>query len=171
MGKTKQSPNDFWREYEAKTGEKVNSGGLGQYLSGWREFEKHEWTAIWGLIIATSGGFRFHHFAQQNWLTALTNLAGQDTTVEKEKTIFIPIEQIVSVQLRKESRWWKKLLGSDTPELIINYLDEYGNGRLVLEADSKSDEIASELDALIKCRIISTASSMAHNSGNQSPST
>jgi len=145
--KTQKSPDDFWREYEEKTGENVLARGLGQYLSGWEEFDSHEWTAIWGLLIATSGGFRFHHFPQQNWLTVLAGFAGQEAS--KEKTIFIPKEKIVSTQLFRETSWWKKILKSALPQLIITYLDEGENKRrLLLEADSNSTDIAEKLNTL-----------------------
>lgn len=128
-------PGDFWREYEEKTGEKILSHGLGQYLSGWREFEERGWTEIWGLIMSTSGGFRFHHFPQRNWIEAL---AGNSET-PKEKTIFIPGEKIISANLVEETRWWKKLLSHSPPRLVIRYRDEAENERaLLIEAELNS---------------------------------
>jgi hypothetical protein len=67
MAKKRNDPEKFWREYEEKTGEKVLARTLGQYVSGWDEFGDLSAGPLWGLIIATSGGFRFHHFPQANW--------------------------------------------------------------------------------------------------------
>jgi len=139
--KNEKSPDDFWREYEEKTGEKVLARSLGQYVSGWEEFGCS--TQLWGLIIATSGGFRFHHFPQQSWIDALTRSVGRDEP--KEKTIFIPKEKIISAKLIIETKWWKKIFSS-MPPLVIQYRDEAGNEqRLLLNADYKSNELAETL--------------------------
>ena len=115
-----QNIDDFWKEYEQKTGEKVLAKTLCQYLSGWKEFETGVDIPLWGLAIVTSGGFRFHHYPQQNWLYSLFRggSSGQNT---KEKTIFIPAEQIIDAQLQIETKWWKKILSRPLPILEIKY--------------------------------------------------
>ena len=87
-------------------------------MSGWEEFDSHGWTAIWGLIIASSGGFHFHHFPQRSWIDAR---GGGGREEPKEKTIFLPKENIISAELVTESRWWKKLFAPSPPRLILNY--------------------------------------------------
>jgi len=132
--KDEQSPENFWREYEEKTGEKVLSRGLGKYISGWEEFDEKKRAGIWGLLITTSGGFRFHHFPQNSLIDAFTRFA--ETEPPKERTIFIPKEKIVSSQFIKETRWWKKILSPSAPQLIILYTDEAGREkRLLFEAE------------------------------------
>jgi hypothetical protein len=132
--KQEQSPNTFWREYEEKIGEKVLSRGLGKYICGWKEFDEKEWGGIWGLLITTSGGFRFHHFSQNSWIDAFTRFAEKEPP--RERTIFIPKEKITSSQLIKETRWWKKILSPSVPQLVIYYTDEAGSaGRLLFEAE------------------------------------
>jgi len=116
-----QSPEEFWREYEETTGETVLARGMGQYVSGWQEFDGNRRKPLWGLVIATTGGFRFHHFPQIGGL--LGNL-GTSGIVPKEKTIFISRERIVSAVLHRETKWYKKLLSPDSPFLRIRYLDE-----------------------------------------------
>ena len=142
--KPETSPDTFWQEYEEKIGEKVLARGLGQYVSGWEEFDVKKQTAIWGLIIATSGGFRFHHFPQMSWIDAFTRFAAKDQP--KEKTIFIPKERIVSAELIKEKKWWKKILSSSPPRLVIRYRDEGGaEKQLLLEAEYKADDLPEKL--------------------------
>jgi hypothetical protein len=132
IAKTQKSPDEFWQEYEEKIGEKVLARSLGQYISGWEEFESRRLTALWGLIIATTGGFRFHHFPQQSWLDAFS----RNTETPKDKTIFIPRDNIISAQITKENRWWIKILKSPSPQLIIRYRNETGEEKqLLLEAD------------------------------------
>jgi hypothetical protein len=143
----RKNPEDFWREYEEKTGEKVLSRSLGQYVSGWEEFDLSVKIPIWGLIIATSGGFRFHHFPQTNWLSAITNIGLGDNPPE-EKTIFIPHDKIVSAVLhRGEVKWYKRIFFPDIPRLLIRYRgDEAGTEKeLLLYAEHNSSGIAEAL--------------------------
>ncbi|MDR2477789.1 MAG: hypothetical protein LBD48_00595 [Treponema sp.] len=145
MKKQQKSAGEFWREYEEKTGEKVLARSIGQYVSGWEEFDRQGWNSIWGLLIATSGGFRFHHFAQQNWLNALLNF-GSGGEGPKEKTLFLPGEQIISVELRKETKWWKKIFSPSVPELIIRYRDSAGAEQtMCLQAEYQSDDFPRSL--------------------------
>ena len=146
-----KSPEDFWAEYEQKTGEKVIARSLGQYVSGWEEFGNPPGDPMWGLIIATSGGFRFHHFPQTNWFTALARIGSLDDS-PKEKTIFIPSDRIVSAVLHRETKWYKKIFSADVPRLVIRYRDEAGGEKeLLLQADFKSDGIA---EALSQCNLL-----------------
>jgi len=133
LRKTEESAGDFWREYGEKTGEKVLAHGLGRYVSGWEEFDSNRWTSIWGLIIATSGGFRFHHFPQRSWLDSLIGGVGREEP--KEKTIFIPKEKIISARLLTETKWWKKLLVPGPPQLFIDYHDGDNIRRLLVEVE------------------------------------
>ena len=133
LSKPKITPDDFWQEFEEKTGEKVLARCLGKYLSGWEEFDLKGLSNLWGLIIATSGGFRFHHFPQQSWFDFLSRQGG---AAPKEKTFFIPKEKIISSRQTRETRWWKKLLSSPPSHLFITYLDEEGNEKqLITEID------------------------------------
>ena len=139
------NPDDFWREYEEKTGDTVLAKGLGRYISGWEEFDSKKWNSIWGLIIASSGGFRFHHFPHRTWVDALSFNSSREEP--KEKTIFLPKEKIISAKLIKETRWWKKILSPSPPQLIINYRDETEKERrILLEAEFKADDIAEKLN-------------------------
>jgi hypothetical protein len=145
MASNRKSTEDFWREYEEKTGEKVLARSLGRYVSGWDEFGNLSRNPLWGLIIASSGGFRFHHFPQSNWLTALTQLASNDGP-PKEKTIFIPTDKIISAVLQKETKWYKKFFFPIIPRLFIHYYDETGTEKeLLLYAEYKSDGMAEAL--------------------------
>jgi len=140
------SPDTFWREYEEKTGEKVLARGLGKYVSGWEEFDEKQWAGLWGLIINTSGGFRFHHFPQNSIFDLLTQFAAKTGEPPKEKTIFIPKEKIISQKIIKEEKWYKRLFCNSTPQLVINYRDEtpeeFGvkDKKLIFEAEYKKEK-------------------------------
>jgi hypothetical protein len=132
--KPEQSPDSFWLEFEERTGEKVLARGLGKYVSGWDEFDEKNWGGIWGLLITTSGGFRFYHFPQNSWIDAFTRFAEKEQV--KEKTIFIPKEKIASSQLIKETRWWKRIFAPLPPQFVIRYIDEAGKDKqLLFEAE------------------------------------
>ena len=146
---TEKKAETFWKEYEEQIGAVVLARSLGQYLSGWNEFDSKGSIPIWGLIIATSKGFRFHHFPHKNWLEALTNREGS-----KERIIDIPKEKIVSAQFIKESRWWLKLLKSPNPQLKLVYMDDEGSERIMmLEANimagknNNSEQLADKLNS------------------------
>ena len=140
-----KSADDFWQEYEEKIGEKVLARCLGQYISGWDEFGDLTSNPLWGLIIATSGGFRFHHFPQVNWITALTHL-GSRGDPPKEKTFFIPGERIISADLYRETKWYRKIFSNLPPRLLICYRDESGaEKKLALNAEYQPDGLVEAL--------------------------
>jgi hypothetical protein len=114
--KNEQSRMEFRANYEKRYGEKVLTYVLGKYLSGWPDYKY----SLWGLLIATDGGFRFHHFPQEGWLQVQVRVT-TGTEFPREKTIFIPREQILSVDLRLEKSWWKKILAYHPPMLAIRY--------------------------------------------------
>jgi len=145
LRRNSKDPDDFWREYEEKTGEKIIAHSLGQYVSGWDEFGDSGGNPIWGLIIATSGGFRFHHFPQVNWLSALAGFGGE--SAPKEKTIFIPREKIITASLSKETKWYRKILSPSVPCLLIRYLGESGTEKnLLFHTEYKSEGIAEAIN-------------------------
>ena len=144
--KPEKSAEDFWQEYEEKTGEQIIARSLGRYVSGWEEFDSQPGNPIWGLIIVTSGGFRFHHFPQANWFSAFSRQSGDPP---KEKTIFIPTDRIISAILHKEIKWYRKIFFSNSPRLVIRYRDETGiEKELLLYADHKPDGVAEALTPL-----------------------
>lgn len=144
FNKTEKTTEDFWKEYEEQTGEKILARGLGRYVSGWKEFGRS--TEMWGLIIASAGGFRFHHFPHQNWFSA----AMRSGETAKEKIIFIPKEKIISAELIEESCWLRKLLKSSSPRLLINYRDDCETEQtlsLMLDFKHGEADLAKELNA------------------------
>jgi hypothetical protein len=129
-----ENPADFWREYGEKHGEKVLAYAMGQYLSGWAEYN----TSFWGLLIATDGGFRVHHFPQENWLMVLSRKSTGSGKTPEEKTIFIPKDRLLSAELWMEKVWWKKIFLPSWPRLIIRYQDS-GGAEAELVASTERD--------------------------------
>lgn len=129
-----KDPQTFWRDYEAQRGEQVLAYALGRYIRGFEGFN----APLWGLLIATSGGFRFHHFPHESWIEALsrTTLGGE---APQERLIFIPKERLIAVDFREETSWWKKLFTPQPPLLLIRYRDEAGGEQeLVAETEKKA---------------------------------
>jgi len=142
--KTEDSADTFWKDYEEKIGEKVLARSLGRYISGWGEFDDKGWTNVWGLIIATEGALRFHHFPQHHWMNALSRTHKEP----KEKTFSLPRENIISAQLVKESNWFLKILKSPAPQLVIRYRDESETEKMLLmEADLIHGDLVETLTA------------------------
>jgi hypothetical protein len=134
MARKSVSPDEFWADYEKKAGDKVLAFCLGQYISGWDEFER----PLWGLLIATEGGFRFHHFPHEGWLQALARI-GTGGEGPKERVLFLPRDRILSAELRFEKKWWKRLLLSRPPLFVIRYRREDGaEAELAAESERKA---------------------------------
>jgi hypothetical protein len=144
MGKTAIDPDAFWKQYEAALGEKVLAYSLGQYLTGWAGYGQ----PLWGLLIATDGGFRFHHFPHESWIQALSRMStGGDGPTEK--TIFIPRDRILQVELRRETSLLKRIFVAGQPRFILRYRDNSGaETEFVAEADPKASLIVEKLQSL-----------------------
>jgi hypothetical protein len=151
--KEEKSPDTFWQEFTEKTGETVLERGLGKYVCGWEEFDKEKMNGIWGLIINTSGGFRFHHFPQYSLpipgiAPFLVTLSADSKDKPKEITIFIPKEKIISQKIIKEEKWYKRLFCNSAPQLVINYKDETPEGfggkdkKLIFEAEYTKEKVS-----------------------------
>jgi hypothetical protein len=131
---------EFWQEFETKYGEKVLSFTLGQYLSGW---DGHE-SPLWGLLIATDGGFRFHHFPHEGWIQVLSRLSsgGKAPT---EKTLFVPRDRIILAELRTEKSLLRRIFTSSQPKFILRYRDEAGaEEEFIAETDTKAAAIVNQ---------------------------
>lgn len=113
----------FWEKYETETGEKVLASVLGRYISGWDEFP----CPLWGLLIVTDAAFRFHHFAQTNWMTSIfQGRDGQDCHNHGEKRAMIQGEALTSAEWYAEKRWLKRFLTPSLPLLFVGYRKEDG---------------------------------------------
>lgn len=140
-GKKSTTSEEFWKQYGAALGEDILSYALGQYLSGWAEYDP----PLWGLLIATDRGFRFHHFPHEGWIQALSRLGSGDEG-PKEKTIFIPRERILSVELRREKSLLKRILFNSRPCFVLRYADSAGaEAEFIAEADTKASLIVEKL--------------------------
>ncbi|WP_010263729.1 hypothetical protein [Treponema primitia] len=141
FGKKNVDPDEFWKKYEAALGEKVHSYALGQYLSGWPEYDY----PLWGLLIATSGGFRFHHFPHEGWLQVLSR-ASTGGDPPKEKTLFIPRDHILQAELRVEKSLFKRIFFAKSPLFVLRYTDSTGaEAEFIAEADAKVSGVVEEL--------------------------
>jgi hypothetical protein len=140
-----KDPAEFWREYEAQIGEKVLAYSLGRYLRGWAGLD----LPLWGLLIVSSGGFRFHHFPHESWWEVLSRTTtGGDAP--KEKTIFIPKERLIAAEFRIERSWWKQLLFASPPLLLIRSVTEEGlETTLVVETEKKAAVLVDRIQELV----------------------
>jgi hypothetical protein len=142
--KTPQPIADFWLDDEAKITEHVIAFSLGRYIRGWPEFHY----PLWGLVIATDGGFRFHHFPNEGWIGAMSR-AASGKEAPKEQTIYIPKDRLISSEFTQETSWWKRLIFDRQPTLRVCYRN--GNGEkeeLLVEVTKEAAAVAEAL----KCR-------------------
>jgi len=139
--KNDDSVNEFWAEFEAATGETVLARSMGKYISGWDEY--HE--PLWGLTVATSGGFRFHHFPKEATIFGIARTAS-GRKPPKEKTFFIPKETIISAELVREKQWWKRLLASSSPFLVICFHIDGIEKKVIIEVDHNAVAVTDALN-------------------------
>jgi hypothetical protein len=141
----------FWRDYSEKLGEQVLRFSLGRYQSGIPGLSG----PLWGLLIVTDAGLRFHHFPHENWIAALTRIGGQGGETPAEKTFFIPKDRIVEARLLKEPSFFKRLLSSSVPRLVVRYRPE-GAGAdaepstMAAEVDRDADQLAAALTKIVE---------------------
>jgi hypothetical protein len=137
---SRQDIADFWREYGEKIGETVLAYSMGRSLSGWTGEQ------LWGLIIATDGGFIFHHFPSENWLDLLL----KSTSLKKEpqeKVLRIPASRLLSAEVREEKSLLKRFFRYRPPMLFLKYLDEAGEeAEFIAEGDEKLKALAQSLN-------------------------
>ena len=139
-------PVAFWAAYEKEIGEKVLGHALGQYLAGWDEFR----VPLWGLLIATDAGFRFHHFPQEGWIQALSRVTGGGGDSPTEKTLFLPLSRIRSIELKTERSWLKRMLFARRPLLTVQYAREDGGvGYFHAETDKSAAVVADVLKEML----------------------
>ena len=138
MARNNIDPAAFWREYEEKCGEKILSYGLGRYLGGWDEYAG----PLWGVVIAAEGSFRFHHFPNENWFSAITR-ATVGGKAPEEKSFAIKRKDILSIEYWKEKNILKQIFTASHPRLIIRYSRADGStGEIQVEVDKKAESIA-----------------------------
>ncbi|MDR2211856.1 MAG: hypothetical protein LBO65_10405 [Spirochaetaceae bacterium] len=133
----------FWHDYEERIHEKVLARTLGRYLSGWAEYPY----PLWGLVMATTGGFRFHHFPHEGWIMALSRISTGGEP-PREKTLFIPRESITGAKLSIENRWWKKIFTPAVPVLTVHYSLGGTEGKLLIETDRQAESLVENLTPL-----------------------
>lgn len=146
MAITTNDPALFWAAYEKEIGEKVLGHALGRYLAGWDEFRM----PLWGLLIATDAGFRFHHFPHEGWIQAMSRFAGGGGDSPVEKTLFLPLSRIRSIELEIERSWLKRVFLARQPLLTVRYArEDGGDGYFLAEADKSALAITDALKKLL----------------------
>ena len=143
-GMKDDSVDEFWEDFQAATGETVLAKSMGKYLGGWDGYAE----PLWGLAIATSGGFRFHHFPKEAGIFGIAMMPSHGRKPPREKTFFIPRDAMLSVELAREKRWWKKLLGSPVPLLAILCRIGGAEKTVRIEIDFNADAVADALKGL-----------------------
>ncbi|MDR0512347.1 MAG: hypothetical protein LBG93_04510 [Treponema sp.] len=144
FAKSDDSVDLFWEDFEDETGETVLAKSSGKYLSGWDEYPE----PLWGLIIATSGGFHFQHFPNDGGIFGMFRPSSSGKA-PKKKTFLIKRETIIAVEVVQEKRLWKRLLFSSFPHIIIRFENNGEEKKVIIEVDRNADSVADALKGLL----------------------
>jgi hypothetical protein len=127
------------KEYIERFNENIINLAMGRYLGGWTGEDE----PMWGIIVRTDLGLRFHHFPHEGWMAAMFRV-GSHGKAPKEKILFIPNDNIISVEFQTENSWWKKIFFNKQPLIVVKYRGECGVGgesgdekTLLVETDPK----------------------------------
>ena len=135
----------FWRDYESKIGETILAYCLGKCIKGSKDLNP----PLWGLLIVSSGGFRFHHFPHENWFQAM-NRASFGGEIPQEKTLYVSKERLLWADIKTEKSWWKSLLFPEPPLFLVRYFTEDGiEAELVAESDKKAAKLVEHIHELL----------------------
>jgi hypothetical protein len=153
------NPEEFWKDYEKRLGEKVLGYCLGRYVRGWDSYPD----PLWGLSIVSSGAYRFHHFPHEGWIEAMARAATGGKAPE-EKVIVIPRDKILGAAFKQEKKILRRIFFSVQPWLCLKYRREDGSeAELIVESDTKAKALAELLNNAVPAR---AAPSPAEDSGD-----
>jgi len=122
----------YWREFEKTTGERVEAKAMGQWLNPPSQKE-----GMWGLLVLTDCSFHFMGQKSGTWLAGLFNLRGR---ADADSVKFaVPKDDLLSLE-EPRNGIWGRLMGSAFPRISISWrsVGEAGEGKAVFEVDDKS---------------------------------
>jgi hypothetical protein len=82
----------FWNEFEAETGERVEARAMGALFE--RDGDEQ---GLWGLLILTDKSFRFKHMPGENWLVSLLRMRKPDSSNSKPVNIVVPRSELLGI--------------------------------------------------------------------------
>jgi hypothetical protein len=110
----------YWKEFEAATGEVVETRSMGQLHP-----EPNSKEGPWGLLILTDRSFRFKHEPSENWLSSIfrrqTGPSGKSEPIE----IVVPRERLKSLDDAPRG-FLSGIFGSTFPRFRLGWEKEGG---------------------------------------------
>ena len=117
MSAAEKDPERYWAELEKELGEKILFYTLGQSHTAMAS--SRDVLPIWGLFYITPTRLFFRHFPKSGKFSFFG--FGASATVDNPETFALARESIVRIEIIAEKRWWKRLLSSSLPVIVIEY--------------------------------------------------
>lgn len=139
------SAEEFWKKFEADTGEKMVVASMGQY------FEHGEKTGKWGLIFLTDRSLHYKHMPSNNSFLSLFSMNKPADTSGKEIELVFPLDSILTV-INPKRTWKDKLFGSPFQNFSIEVSGLDGGRKKFGFSTDPSNKLAERLEASLAGR-------------------
>ncbi|MDP2790790.1 MAG: hypothetical protein Q8O15_03425 [Rectinemataceae bacterium] len=132
----------FWKDFEIKTGEKLVVASMGQF------FEPGEKVGKWGLVFLTDVALHYKHMPSNNSFLSLFSMNKSPEPTGKEIELVYPLESILSADTPKRT-WKDRLFGTPFQGFSITVADLGGGQKKVSFSTDPSNKLAEKLQALL----------------------
>jgi len=124
-----KTAEQFWAEFEAETGEKVEARAMGTYRASGEKGD-----GVWGLVILTDRSFRFRFMPKQVRLTSLFAKRGESEPAVAPVDIVAARAEVLSVSI-PERGFFARVLGPAYPRFEVAWREGAETRRACLSAD------------------------------------
>jgi hypothetical protein len=139
------SAEEFWKKFEADTGEKLVVASMGQY------FEHGEKNGKWGLIFLTDRSLHYKHMPSNNSFLSLFSMNKPADSSGKEIELVFPLDSILAVNSPKRT-WKDKLFGSPFQNFSLEVAVVDGAGKKIAFSTDPSNKLVERLAASLAGR-------------------
>ncbi len=139
------SAEEFWKKFEADTGEKLVVASMGQY------FEQGEKSGKWGLLFLTDKALHYKHMPSNNSFLSLFSMNKPSESAGKEIELVFPLETILSAEVPKRT-WKDKLFGTPFQSFSISVAELDGGRKKIGFSTDPTNKLAERLAASLAGR-------------------
>ncbi len=124
-----KSAEQFWAEFEAETGEKVEARAMGTYRASGEKGE-----GVWGLVVLTDRSLRFRFMPKQTRLTSLFTKPRESEPAVAPVDIVAPRAEVASISM-PERGFFARVFGPAYPPFEVAWREGGETRRACFSAD------------------------------------